>query len=142
RVPTGGSTAFDSVMTLSNVTDAAWVTGTALYSFNTDNTTLIFYVQTQSGNASYYIDSISITQVAPPPSIPPPNTTGAASSFESGTLEGWSSRTGGEMVANSTADAHGGTHSLLTTNRTQTFQGPAFNVTNVMFNGSRYFVSL
>jgi endo-1,4-beta-xylanase len=142
RVLTGGATAFDSVMTLSNVTDQAWVTGTALYSFSTDNTTLIFYVQTQSGNASYYIDSVSITQVAPPPTIPPPNTTGAASSFESGTLEGWSSRTGGEMVANSTADAHAGTHSLLTTNRTQTFQGPAFNVSNVMFNGSRYFVSL
>jgi len=142
RTPTGGSAQFDSVMTLSNVTDAAWVTGTALYSFNTDNSALIFYVQTQSGNASYYIDTVSIALVAPPPTIPPPNTTGASAGFESGTLEGWASRTGGESVANSTADAHSGTHSLLTTNRTQTFQGPAFNVTNVMFNGSRYVVSL
>jgi endo-1,4-beta-xylanase len=141
RTPTGGSTSFDSVMTLSNVTDQAWVTGTALYSFNTDNSTLIFYVQTQSGNASYYIDSVSITQVAPPPG-PPANTTGASATFESGTLEGWSSRTGVELVANSTADAHTGSQSLLTTNRTAAFRGPAFNVTNVMFNGSRYVVSL
>jgi endo-1,4-beta-xylanase len=141
RTPTGGSAAFDSVMTISNVTDQAWVTATALYSFSTDNSGLIFYVQTQSGNASYYIDAVSVAQVAPPPG-PPGNTTGASASFESGTLEGWKSRTGGETVANSTADAHGGTHSLLTTNRTATFQGPAFDVTNVMFNGSRYFVSV
>jgi endo-1,4-beta-xylanase len=142
RTPTGGSAQFDTVMTISNVTDAAWVTATALYSFNTDNAGLIFYVQTQSGNASYYIDTVSIALVAPPPSIPPPNTTGASAGFESGTLEGWASRTGGETVANSTADAHSGTHSLLTTGRTLTFQGPAFNVTNVMFNGSRYAISL
>jgi endo-1,4-beta-xylanase len=142
RTPTGGSAQFDSVMTISNVTDAAWVTATALYSFSTDNSGLIFYVQTQSGNASYYIDTVSIAQVAGPPVIPPPNMTGASADFESGGLEGWSSRTGVEVVANSTADAHAGTHSLLTTNRTATFRGPAFNVTNVMFNGSRYVVSL
>src|SRR4029078_6827413 len=70
------------------------------------------------------------------------NTTGASADFESGTLEGWSSRTGVEVVANSTADAPGGTHTLLTTNRPSAFRGPAFNVSNVMFNGSRYFVSL
>ena len=142
RTPTGGSAQFDTVMTISNVTDAAWVTATALYSFSTDNSGLIFYVQTQSGNASYYIDTVSIALVAPPPAIPPPNTAGASAGFESGTLEGWGSRTGGELVANSTADAHSGTRSLLTTNRTQTFQGPAFNVTNVVFNGSRYAVSV
>jgi endo-1,4-beta-xylanase len=40
------------------------------------------------------------------------------------------------------ADAHSGGLSLLTSNRSFTFQGPAFDVTNVMFNGSRYVVSL
>ena len=58
RTPTGGSAQFDTVMTISNVTDQAWVTATALYSFSTDNSALIFYVQTQSGNASYYIDTV------------------------------------------------------------------------------------
>ncbi len=141
RTPTGGSAQFDNVMTISNVTDQAWATATALYSFSTDNSALIFYVQTQSGNASYYIDTVSIVQVAPPPG-PPANTSGASATFESNTLEGWSSRTGVEVVANSTDDAHSGTHSLLTTNRTAAFRGPAFNVTNVMFNGSRYVVSV
>jgi endo-1,4-beta-xylanase len=141
RTPTGGSAAFDTIATGSNVTDQAWVTFTGVYSFATDNSGLIFYVQTASGNASYYIDAVSIAQVAPPPG-PPGNTAGAASSFESNTAEGWKSRTGGETVAASTADAHGGTHSLLTSNRSFAFQGPAFDVTNVMFNGSRYVVSV
>jgi endo-1,4-beta-xylanase len=141
RTPTGGSTAFDTVASATNVTDAAWVTFSGLYSFTTTNSSLIFYVQTSSGTASYYIDTVSIAQVAPPPG-PPGNTNGASANFESGTLEGWKSRTGGESVNPSNADAHGGSFSLLTSNRTAAFQGPAFDVTNVMFNGSRYVVSV
>jgi endo-1,4-beta-xylanase len=141
RTPTGGSAQFDTVATASNVTDQAWVTFTGIYSFTTDNSGLTFYVQTASGNASYYIDAVSIAQVAPPAG-PPGNTTGASSTFESNTTEGWKSRTGGETVAVTSADAHGGSSSLLTSNRTATYQGPAFDVTNVMFNGSRYAVSL
>ena len=63
-------------------------------------TGLLLYVESTSATASYYIDSFSIVQLAPPPG-PPANTAGAASGFESGGLEGWSSRTGGETVANS-----------------------------------------
>jgi GH35 family endo-1,4-beta-xylanase len=47
-----------------------------------------------------------------------------------------------EVVAVTSADAHGGSRSLLTSNRTATFRGPAFDVTNVMFNGSRYHVEV
>ncbi len=140
RTPTGGSAAFDQVVSAS-VTDQAWVTMTGIYSFTTDNSGLILYVQTASGNASYYIDAVSITQVAPPPGQPG-NTAGASSTFESQTTEGWQSRTGGETVAVTNADAHGGSFSLLTSNRTATYQGPALDVTNVMFNGSQYVVSL
>ena len=141
RTLPGGAQQFDTVAQNTNVTDAAWVTMSALYTFTTDVTGLLLYVESTSATASYYIDSFSIVQLAPPAG-PPANTAGATSSFESGGLEGWASRTGGEMVANTTADAHAGTRSLLTTNRTATFQGPAFNVTNVMFNGSRYRVEL
>ena len=141
RTLPGGAQQFDTIAQNTNVTDAAWVTMSAPYTFTTDVTGLLLYVESTSATASYYIDSFSIVQLAPPPG-PPANTAGATSSFESGGLEGWASRTGGEMVANTTADAHGGTRSLLTTNRTATFQGPAFDVTNVMFNGSRYRVEL
>jgi endo-1,4-beta-xylanase len=141
RTPTGAPNAFDSIVSNVAITDAAWVTMTGAYSFSTDVTGLLLYVESASPTASYYIDSFSITQVAPPPG-PPGNTLGAASTFESGALEGWFSRTGVETVTNTTADAHSGTRSLLTANRTATFRGPAFNVTNVMFNGSRYRVEV
>jgi endo-1,4-beta-xylanase len=141
RTLPGGANQFDFVAQNTNVTDAAWVTMTGLYSFNTDVTGLLLYVESTSATASYYIDSFSIVQLAPAPG-PPGNTAGAAATFESGGLEGWFSRTGVEIVTNTTADANTGTRSLLTTNRTATFRGPAFNVTNVMFNGSRYRVEV
>jgi endo-1,4-beta-xylanase len=141
RTPTGGSASFDFVASTANVTDQAWVTMTGLYSFATDNSTLILYVQTQSGNASYYIDAVSITQVAPPAG-PPANTTGASSTFESNTPEGWTPHFGIGAVTPTTADAHSGTASLLASGRSGSFAGPAYDVTNVMFNGSRYVVSL
>jgi endo-1,4-beta-xylanase len=141
---TVGSTAnFDTIVNNTNATDAAWVTMTGTYTFTSDNVTnLLLYVESASATASYYIDSFSIVQLAPPPQIPPPNTAGAAATFESGGTEGWFPRIGGETLTNTSADAHTGARSLLTTNRAQTFSGPAFNVTNVMFNGSRYRVEL
>jgi len=141
RTLPGGAQAFDTVAQNTNVTDAAWVTMTGLYTFTTDVTGLLLYVEATSATASYYIDSFSIVQLAPPAG-PPANTLGASSSFESGAAEGWFSRTSVEVVTNTTADAHSGTRSLLTTNRTATFRGPAFDVSNVMFNGSRYRVEL
>jgi len=141
---TVGTTAnFDTIVNNTNASDTAWVTMTGTYSFNTDNVTgLLLYIESASATASYYIDSFSIVQLAPPPQIPPPNTAGAAATFESGGLEGWAGRFGGEQLTNTTADAHTGTRSLLTANRGGAFNGPALNVTNVMFNGSRYRVEL
>jgi endo-1,4-beta-xylanase len=143
RTPTGGSNQFDTVVSSANngVTDAAWTTLNGVYSFGTDNSGLLLYVEATSATASYYIDSFSITQLAPAPG-PPANTTGAAATFETGTREGWAPRIGDETLTVTTADAHTGTFSLLTSGRTSAFRGPAFNVTNVMFNGSRYRISL
>lgn len=143
RTPNGSGNQFDTVASSANngVTDAAWTTFNALYSFNTDNTGLLLYVEATSPTASYYIDSFSITQLAPPPG-PPPNTAGASSTFESGTREGWAPRIGDEVLTVTTADKNSGNFSLLTSGRTSAFRGPAFNVTNVMFNGSRYRISL
>ena len=38
-----------------------------LYTFTTDVTGLLLYVESTSTTASYYIDSFSIVQLAPPP---------------------------------------------------------------------------
>jgi endo-1,4-beta-xylanase len=136
RSPVGAGTAFDSVANAS-VTDAAFVTLSGIYSFSTDVTALLLYVEAASPTASYYIDGFTLTELAPPPG-PPGNTTGAVASFESGGPEGWFARTGTETLTVTEADAHTGTKSLLTSGRQAAFRGPGFNVTNVMFNGSRY----
>ncbi|HKV41110.1 MAG TPA: endo-1,4-beta-xylanase, partial [Blastocatellia bacterium] len=141
RTPPGSSAQFDSVAQNTNVTDSAWVTLTGLYSFGTDVSGLLLYVESTSATASYYLDDFSITLLAPPAG-PPPNTTGASADFETGTAQGWFPRIGSEVLTVTSADQHSGTFSLLTTNRTATFTGPAFDVTNVMFNGSQYRVSL
>ena len=143
RTPNGSGNQFDTVASSANngVTDAAWITFNALYSFNTDNTGLLLYVEATTPTSSYYIDSFSITQLVPAPG-PPPNTAGASSTFESGTREGWFPRIGDELLTVTTADKNSGNFSLLTSGRTSAFRGPAFNVTNVMFNGSRYRIAL
>ncbi len=139
-----GANSFDTVVQTAAgaVTDAAWVQMTGLYAFaGTDPTGLLLYVESTTATTSYYIDDFRIDKIADAPGLPP-NTAGLTSTFESGTTEGWTSRTGTEVVAPSSADAHSGGFSLLTTNRTAAFRGPNFNVTNVMFNGSRYRVSV
>jgi endo-1,4-beta-xylanase len=137
----GGGNQFVTVAQNANVTDAAWVTLTGLYSFGTEMSGVLFYIEAASPTASYYVDNFSITFLAPPPG-PPPNTTGIATDFETNTTEGWASRIGVEVVTVTSADQHSGSNSLLTTNRAAAFQGPAIDVTNVMFNGSRYRISL
>src|SRR5262245_62382716 len=142
-----GSNSFDSIASSSatGVTDAAWVQLTGLYAFSgNDPSALLLYIESSSTTASYYVDDFSIVKIADPPG-PPPNTNGLVSAFESGATEGWGPRIGGqsgEIVTVTSADAHSGANSLLTTNRTAAFRGPAVNVTNIMFNGSRYKVSL
>src|SRR5262245_29533796 len=141
QTPAGGSNQFATVAQNTGVTDAAFVTLTGLYSYGADMTGLLLYVESTNATASYYLDNFSITLVAPAPG-PPPNTTGAASDFETGAREGWAPRIGREVLTVTTADANSGNRSLLTTGRMAAFDGPSFNVTNVMFNGSRYRVSL
>jgi endo-1,4-beta-xylanase len=143
RTPTGAANAFDTVVSSANngVTDASFVTLTGLYSFSTDVTGLLLYVEATTATSSYYIDNFTITQLAPPAG-PPGNTDGASSTFESNTREGWAPRIGDEVLTVTSADQHSGMFSLLTSGRTSAFRGPSFNVTNVMFNGSRYRISL
>lgn len=53
------------------------------------------------------------------------------SGFEDGTVEGWTSRGGVELEA-STAQAHSGEYSLLTTGRDAAWKGPAHNMNDVL----------
>ena len=69
RTPTGGSSQFDTVAQSSatGVTDSAWTTLTGLYSYTTDSSGLLFYIESSSATASYYVDDFNITFVSGPP---------------------------------------------------------------------------
>jgi endo-1,4-beta-xylanase len=139
--PTGGANTFATVATsaTNGVTDAGWVTLTGTFTPASNLSGLLLYVEATSATSSYYIDTFSIVASNGGCANPPDNT-GFASDFEDNTKQGWGSRTGTEAVNITTADAHGGSHSLLITGRTQNFQGPSHDATGKMCNGSQYAV--
>lgn len=135
----GGSTSYDSVASsaATGVNDAGWTQITGLYAFAEPvPTSLVLYAQSSSATAPFHLDDLTVTLISGPPGLPP-NTTGLSSNFETGT-QGWVAR--GGSIATSTESAHGGSQSLLAT-RTATWNGPSYDVTNVMFNGSTYKVT-
>lgn len=136
----GGTTSYDSVgaSAATGVSDGAWTQITGLYAFaEPAPSNLVLYIESSSATASYYIDDFSVTLVSGPPGLPP-NTTGLNSTFE-GSTQGWFGR--GATVATTSESAHGGSQALLATARGGTWAGPAYDVTNVMFNGSTYKVT-
>ena len=144
RTPSGGTNQFDRIVAsdANGVTDAGWVTLQGQYSFSGDVTGLLLYVESPSPTAAFYVDDFSITVVPALGCADPPDTTGIHTSFETGTTEGWGPRIGDENVTITSADAHDGTYSLLTTGRTTAFRGPAISAAGKLCNGSRYVVSV
>ncbi len=138
-------TNYDSVGSSQPMSTSAWVKLQGTYTFNNipgAPTSLILYIQSSSATDSFYLDDVVISEIAPPP--PPASSqdnTGISTGFEDGGLDGWSGRAG-STVTNSTVAAHTGTHSLLTTGRTANYDGPQINVSNKMYNGSRYSISV
>ncbi len=137
----GGTTSYDSIAASSatGVSDSGWTQITGLYSFaEPAPTSLVLYIESASATAPYYVDDVSVTQIAAAPGLPA-NTTGLSSTFETGT-QGWFGR-GATVATTSGEGAHGGSQALLATARAGSWAGPAVDVTQVMFNGSTYKVT-
>ena len=139
------SGAFGNIATSTTLSSTAWTKVQGTFSFSNlpgPPTGLTLYFQSSSATDSFYISDVVISELAPPPPDPSQqDNSGITSTFEDGGLDGWSSRSGSSTLTNSTAAAHGGTHSLLTAGRTANFDGPQINVSNKMYNGSKYNVS-
>ncbi len=138
------SGAFGNLATSAALSSTVWTKVQGTFSFSNlpgPPTGLTLYFQSSSATDSFYISNVVIGELAPPPPSPSQqDNTGITSTFEDGALDGWSSRTG-KTLTNSTAAAHGGTHSLLTTGRTANFDGPQISVSNKMYPGSIYNLS-
>jgi endo-1,4-beta-xylanase len=139
-------TTFPNVSSATGISDTQWTKVQGNLSFSDEPgppTGLVLYIQSSSPTDSFYIDHVVINEVAPPPNPADQDNTGISTNFEDGGLDGWSDRlgAGNATVTNSTAAAHTGTHSLLTTGRTHNYDGPQISVANKMYDGSQYNLS-
>jgi len=139
------SGSYANLVTSSALSSTAWTKVQGTFSFNNipgAPSSLVLYIQSSSATDSFYISDVVIGELAPPPPNPSQqDNTGITSTFEDGGLDGWSSRSGSSTLANTTAEAHSGTHSVLVTGRIGNWDGPQINVSNKMYNGSRYSIS-
>jgi len=137
--------AYSNLATSGALSSTAWTKVQGTFSFTNQPgppSALVLYVQSSSATDSFYISDVVISELAePPPDPSQQDNTGISTNFEDGGVDGWSSRSGSSSVTNSTAAAHSGTHSLLTTGRIGNWDGPQINVSNKMYNGSKYNVS-
>jgi endo-1,4-beta-xylanase len=139
------SGAYGTVATSGALSSTTWTKVQGTFSFSDlpgAPTSLILYIQSSSATDSFYIGDVVIGELSPPPPTPSQqDNSGISSTFEDGGLDGWSSRSGSSTVTNSTAEAHSGTHSLLTTGRIANYDGPQISVSNKMYAGSVYNLS-
>ena len=140
------SGAFANLGTSAALSSSAWTKVQGTFSFSNlpgPPTSLLLYIQSNSATDSFYITDVSIGEISPPPPNPSQqDNSGITTTFEDGGLDGWSSRTGNSTLTNTSAQAHGGSNSLLITGRTANYDGPQINVSNKMYNGSVYNLSV
>ncbi len=133
-----GSNTFNTIAGPSTVTNGAWVKMVGAFTPASNATSLLLYIEGASATSSYYVDDFTVA-VSNGGCANPPDNSGFMSDFENGTTQGWAGR-GTAQVANTTADAHSGAHSLSVTNRTASWNGPTLDITGKMCNGSQYAV--
>ena len=137
---------YNNLATSAALSSTVWTKVQGTFSFSDipgPPTGLLLYIQSSSATDSFYVGDVVISEISPPPPTPSQqDNTGITSTFEDGGLDGWTSRTGNSTVTNTTATAHSGTHSLLTTGRTANYDGPQISVSNKMYPGSVYNISV
>ena len=138
-----GGTCFDTVGPFQvAVTASGWAQIGGSYTVSATETGLTLYAQLvgPTSATSFYLDDVVITETAPPPAGTPI----VSYTFEDGTLDGWFPF-GSPTLTNTTsvpvADPNGGSHSLLVSNRTSGFMGPAVNLLGKLTAGATYQVT-
>jgi endo-1,4-beta-xylanase len=136
---------FNNLVTSAPLSSTAWTQVQGTFSFSNlpgPPTGLTLYFQSSSASDSFYISNVIIGEIAPPPvPVDQQDNTGISSTFEDGGADGWGGRAGA-TVANTAAEAHSGSNSLLITGRTANFDGPSISVANKMYVGSQYSISV
>lgn len=157
RTPTGGSAAYDWIGSPTTVTSTGWTQLTGIYSFSGSVSGLNFYVQSNDGCSSssgstpcqsFYIDNVTVTEIAPPPNPGGQDNSGLSTTFEDGTTDGWGALYGLCKVAAHArpnpddGSVYDGNYDLAVTGRAADYTGPFLNVSDKMYQGSSYSVSV
>jgi endo-1,4-beta-xylanase len=112
------------------VTDTGWAQIGGTYTPTTTTTSLTLYAQLIGGATSegFYLDDVVITETAPPP-----NGATIASYTFNGSTDGWFPFGSPTLTAVTSplADPNSNTTSLLVSNRTAGYMGPALNLLSV-----------
>jgi endo-1,4-beta-xylanase len=142
------SGSFGSIATSAALSSTAWTKVTGTFTFSNlpgPPTSLVLYIQSTSATDSFYIDDVTIGELAPPPLNPSQqDNSGIATNFSDGGLDGWGSRSGSSTLANvvpPVLDPNGDARSLLTTGRIANYDGPQISVSDKMYVGSEYNIS-
>jgi endo-1,4-beta-xylanase len=138
-----GGTCYDTIGAYQvAVTDSGWAQIGGAYTVSATETGLTLYAQLVGATTatSFYLDSVVITQTAPPPGGTPV----ASYTFADG-VDGWAPFGSATLTAGNSpiADPAGNTTSLLVTNRTAGYMGPSLNLLSVpnVVAGATYQVS-
>ena len=136
RKDADGATKYDTILWQKAIAEDSWteLIGEYTLSYTSTLTNLFIYIESSDATLEYYVDDVVIL---PPDTVRP----GFSSNFEDGTAQNWAKR-GGEIVAAVTEEKHGGNYSLKTSNRTGTWNGPAFDVLNALTQGKTYHVAV
>jgi endo-1,4-beta-xylanase len=143
------SGAYANIATSGTLSSTAWTKVTGTFTFSNlpgPPTSLILYIQSSSPTDSFYIDDVTIGQLEPAPlPVNEQDNSGITTTFADGGLDGWSSRSGTSTVANvapPVLDPNGDARSLLTTGRIANYDGPQISVSDKMYVGSEYNISV
>jgi endo-1,4-beta-xylanase len=131
------------------LSSTTWTKVTGTFSFSDlpgPPTGLTLYFQSSSATDSFYVSDVVIGELSPPPPTPSQqDNSGITTTFADGGLDGWSSRTGSSTLTNvapPVLDPSGDARALLTTGRVANYDGPQISISDKMYPGSVYNISV
>lgn len=140
---------YSSLATSGALSNTAWTKVQGTFSFSDlpgAPSSLTLYFQSSSATDSFYIADVVISELqAAPVPVSQQNNAGITSTFEDGGLDGWSSRSGQSVLTNVTSPGtppNGDTSALYVTDRIANWDGPQISVSDVMYAGSVYNISV
>jgi endo-1,4-beta-xylanase len=142
------SGAYANLATSGPLSNTAWTKVSGTFSFSDlpgAPSSLVLYFQSSSATDSFYISDVAIGQLAPAP-LPPSeqDNSGITTTFADGTADGWTSRAGSTLTVGPTPtpDPNNDVNALEITGRTANYDGPQISVSDKMYVGSVYNLSV